>query len=218
MDNLWAEDPATNDIITNSPSTSWNQPQAESSQEPAPSWSTDVKWSEPTLTEPSVWSQTTDSGYMDAWESTYNHTHLPPGSPSQQDEDASEEPLPHFPVALVGQNDNPPLPLSEKQITRRTPSPPTKSPGILPSSDTFGSFEAATDTKDVGDPWSSATAFSPDMEEVDQWGSAWTASKVETDEVSEKVLPDEWELARQRKENMDRQVVSNSLEYVQDWF
>lgn len=104
-----------------------------------------------------------------------------------------------------------------ENITRSKP--PSPSPAhepleLPPSPDAFGSFETAPDpTKIVNigedDPWSpSTTAFPPTTDEVGQWGSAWTAPTVDAGAFSQEEIPDEWEVAKARKEQMDRRVVS----------
>jgi hypothetical protein len=228
MDNPWAngwsdepEKPTFNDPEQNISTPSWTALHAHSSslggQEPdlsAPSWSTGagMTWAEPSQTQGSLWSQTTDSGHLDAWgSSTYEGItlgRLTPELPSPQENNNREE---SPPVSPVPREDTPPVPSPVQEITitpPRTPSLTTQSPYWPPSPDVFGSFETGIDAESTGDPWSSlVSAFPPDTEEVDQWGSAWTAPRVE-EETVEKVLPDEWEVARQRKENMDHQVVS----------
>jgi len=98
--------------------------------------------------------------------------------------------------------------VQEISTTPKSSSPSTQPPHLPSSPDAFGSFETAISSGGVEDPWSSASAFPPDTEEVEQWGSAWTAPKAEVEESTKQVLPDEWEIAKQRKESMDRQVVS----------
>lgn len=220
MDNPWAngwsdepEKPTLNDpeqSITPSWTASHAHSSSMSSEEAdlsTPSWSTGMgmKWEEPSDTLGSLWSQTTDSGHLDAWESsTYKGISLSPIPPS---DDVSEK---YPPVSPVQREVTPPIPspVQEISITPPKSSSPSTQPHLPSSPDAFGSFETAIGSGGVGDPWSSTSAFPPDTEEVEQWGSAWTVPKAEEEEPTVQILPDEWEIAKQRKENMDRQVVS----------
>jgi hypothetical protein len=221
MDNPWAngwsdepEKPNFNDL-EQSITPSWTASHAHSSSMSSeeadlstPSWSTgmDMKWEEPSDTLGSLWSQTTDSGHLDAWESsTYKGISLSPIPPS----DGTSEKSP--PMSPVQREETLPVPspVEEISITPPKSSSPSTHPPHLPSSpDAFGSFETAIDSGGIEDPWSSTSAFPPDTEAIEQWGSAWTAPKAEEEEPTEQILLDEWEIAKQRKENMDRQVVS----------
>lgn len=230
MDNPWANgwsnEPEIPSLDDPEPATqSWTASHAyptslsgEEADLSAPSWSTGagMKWEEPSETQGSLWSQTTDSGYLDAWgSSTYKGISLT-SKPSKDEYVSKESP----PLSLVQREETLPSHSAVQEITitpPRSPSPRTQSPHLPSSPDAFGNFETAIDAGGVGDPWSSRSAFPPDTEEADQWGSAWAAPKVEEEESTEQILPDEWEVAKQRKENMDRQVVSiygNYLKFV----
>lgn len=192
-----------------------------------PSWSTgaDVKWSEPSLTGGSLWSSQqvdSDPAHLDAWGSTtYKGISLTssPGTHAKELEEHDEEDIPS-PSSPVHADDKPPSPIPSpvQEITIVTPptipSPPPESiiPVTLPpDSDNFGTFETglASAGDDEEDPWSSsAAAFPPETEEVDQWGSAWNARKeTHEDEHEDEEQLDEWEAARQMKQKMDQQVV-----------
>lgn len=172
-----------------------------------PSWSTgsEIKWSEPSDIQGSLWPHSTDDDTWASASSTYKGISLGPHPGiGEQDTDGS---LPS-PV----HSEEPP----EDITTPKSPSP-SPAPGPLdlpPSPDAFGSFETALDPTEIinigdDDPWSPpATAFPPNTDEVDQWGSAWSAPKVGAEALAQEGIPDEWEVAKQRKEKMDRQVVS----------
>jgi hypothetical protein len=221
MDNPWAngwsdepEKPTLNDPEQTSITPSWTASHAHSSSMSSeeadlstPSWSTGVgmKWEEPPDTLGSLWSPTTDSGHLDPWESsTYKGISLSPIPPS----DGASEKSP--PISPVQREETPPIPslVQEISITPKSSSPSTQLTHLPSSPDAFGSFETAISSGGMEDPWSSTSAFPPDTEEVEQWGSAWTVPKAEVEESTKQVLPDEWEIAKQRKESMDRQVVS----------
>jgi hypothetical protein len=226
MDNPWTSGwsdetvkPAFNDTKPDITSPSWTAHSTGGETETdlaSPSWTTgaDVKWAEPSDTQGSLWSQTVDSPHLDAWgSSTYKGIHLgglPLQPPSPQAEEDNEDQPSSSPVQREVITPIP-SPVQEVTITPpRAPSPTSESPHLPPSSSVFGSFETAVNagTTTDDDPWSSSTsAFPPDTEEVNHWGSAWTAPKIDEDEITENKLPDEWEVARQRKENMDRHVV-----------
>lgn len=171
-----------------------------------PSWSTgsEIKWSEPSDIQGSLWSHSTDDDTWAEASSTYKGISLGP-HPEIGTEDTgvslpspahSEEPL-------------------ENITTPKSPSPPPAHEplDLPPSPDAFGSFETALDPTKMAnieddDPWSaSASVFPPNTDGVDQWGSAWTAPGVGAEALAQEEIPDEWEIAKQHKEKMDRQVV-----------
>lgn len=222
MDNPWANgwsdespNPALNDPKPIISSPSWTDSVAgEESDLASPSWSAgaDVKWPEPSETQGSLWSHNFDSVHLDAWgSSTYKGISLErpsPHPPSPQEQAEQEK---DSPTSSPMQQDV--VPSSPKEVTitpPRGPSPALESPHLFASPEVFGSFETAANTRDTrdDDPWSSPISTFPlDTEEVEQWGSEWTAPKADEEESTEDELPDEWEVARQRKENMDQQVV-----------
>ena len=219
MDNLWTngwsdepEIPVLNNAKPIITPTSWEPSTGEEADLSAPSWSSgsDIKWSETPETQGSLWSQTIDPPHLDGWGSStpkgisLGRLTLEPPSPQE------EEKLDSTPFSYVQRT--PPIPSSVQEDTTtppRSPSPVPESPHLPGTPEVFGSFETAPNvehTKD-DDPWSSPISAIPlDTGEVDQWGSAWTAPRANEQESEE--IPDEWEVARQRKANMDRQVVS----------
>ena len=227
MYNPWAngwsdesENPTNSDLKPAITTSSWTPEHALSASEgaqeddlSAPSWSTgpDIKWAEPSQIRGSLWSQTAADDHLDAWgSSTYKGITLGPlASESlspQEKYDRDESP----PLSPVQQEKTPRIPSPEEITPPRVPSPVPQSAQFPSSPDAFGSFETAADAGSTvnDDPWfSSASAFPPDNEEV----HSWTAPKVgEAEEATEvQILPDEWEIAKRRKENMDRQVVRN---------
>lgn len=175
-----------------------------------------------------------DPGHLDAWGSTsYKGITLSrTPSPQVEDEENSEEEDVAAPSVSTSERREPTPPISSPihEITITPPAQPQADesipettlhvpPAILPPSpDAFGTFEVGIPSAagEDEDPWSnSAPSFPPDAGqvdtgEVDHWGSAWHEPKTTGDGDSDgkEKLPDEWEIARQQKERMDRQVVS----------
>jgi hypothetical protein len=219
MDNPWAngwsdepDEPTLNDPNpTISATPSWAAHSGQETDLSAPSWSTgaEIKWAEPSQTHGTLWSQAEDPGHLDAWgSSTYKGITLARLTPNLSPPQDEESP----PLSPVRREETPPIPSLVQEITitpPRVPSPAPQSPHIPPSPDVFGRFETAVNAENTGDddPWSSSASAFPAENEVDQWGSTWKIPKVEEEEYAAKVLPDEWEVARQHKESMDRQIV-----------
>jgi hypothetical protein len=80
---------------------------------------------------------------------------------------------------------------------------PTKA---SPDPEGFGTFSSAFDGQTEVDSWTPSHSTFPQTEETVDWGTTWKDQSESVDnDVVEPV--DEWELAKQQKENQDRYVV-----------
>jgi len=85
--------------------------------------------------------------------------------------------------------------------TIRTPSPPL-------SPDAFGTFEVGEADSQI-DPWEPSGAFQGQAVDPDGWSSPWAGGEASAEtEPTSKEETDEWDLAKRRKEEMDRRLVS----------
>jgi len=85
-------------------------------------------------------------------------------------------------------------------------------PPIPESPDIFGGFEAGVSaeeederTDDGGEAWADPVTVL--TEDDDGWGAAWTETLSQEASVDTEEPPDEWEVARQEKEKLNRAVV-----------
>ena len=223
MDNPWENAWGEHSVQPTVASTSWTglHPHVPEVQQEAdigmPSWSTSIKWNEPAADEPSgsLWSQPTD-----VWDPSTSYDQMAlSGQVEREPSIPSHPPTSKIDGTYIGPESPPPPPEGESPPTfpsstvnisyEDEPSPPFVPKGIgssPPSPNAFGTFESA----DVDTAWESNTSNLPADSSLndDAWGGAWEQPQIVKDIENEDEPPDEWELAKQQKEKLDRHVVS----------
>ncbi|TFY73612.1 hypothetical protein EWM64_g10400 [Hericium alpestre] len=204
----WASKPAEPDAVT------------EEADIGAPSWSTGlgIRWDEPPDAPGAIWNQTSDP---DPWSPTNPYhtiqlTQIPPPHASERSEPSTPTPVP-LDVPLTPPPPEPPqtkkdeeavasadVSRDEDELTefpRRSPSPV---PPSASSPDAFGTFEIGAKSDGI-DPWTYEQQPSDDA-----WGSPWGndvhGANGGPAEQPQNEGMDEWERARQEKEEMDRRL------------
>jgi hypothetical protein len=195
-----------------------------------PSWSTGpgIRWDEPSDTQSSLWSNTHQSAQEWSLENPYGDVPLgdsrltePPGDNNSTVE-LPVEPESHSfsPLSPQAQHDDiiPPSP-SKEPDPELSPSPIPSShsrspePSRSSSPDAFGTFTIGAEHSDtalfptIGDPLGGQI-------DDNEWGSPWGSGSKDADGESAQVAgddTDEWESAKLRRLEMDRQVVRNSF-------
>ncbi|TFK51711.1 hypothetical protein OE88DRAFT_1734754 [Heliocybe sulcata] len=186
----------------------------------APSWSAgdDVKWTEPSALQPSLWSQGEDAL---AWGSN-PYADLPIG---KSDPEEPNEPSPISPKdgddSSTSQQSSPSTPVQNFRsespqsviVSPESPvSPHTPLPSLPPTPNAFGSFETGLATEDQVtsgelDPWSPAVGT------FDAGPSAWSSAEGD-DHAKETVRLDEWEAAKREKEERERRVPPEIVAHI----
>lgn len=216
MDDLYNNAWGDSSDYASTSSTAWKSPVVPSSAQHEdadlanPSWSTgsDIKWDEPSHHASGFAWSTAEPDL--AWGSN-KYEDIPLGKPEIESTDED----PPIPTVKVDDVESPKSP--EESHTPETVvtddaapaglgfSPPIdveqESPTASPDPDGFGTFEDATTAEDK----EYATKLTSDVED-DAWGSPWASAPVE-DEEDDATPVDEWEVARQHKEQLDRKVV-----------
>ena len=195
-----------------------------------PSWSTGpgIRWDEPSDTVASLWSnanvhhtaqdRTLDNSYDDI--SLGNSRLAEPQGNGNSTVELHVEPESHSfqPPSPPAQRDDITASPSREPDRELSPSPtpsspsPSPSPEPSPSSsvDAFGTFTIGAEHSDNA-PF--PTLEDPLGGQIDgnEWSSPWGSVPKDAEEGSEQVASDEWESAKLRQLEMDRQVVRNSF-------
>ena len=237
MDDLWGN--AWGSPEDDAKPTTWTvseKPRNDDLQEDdlaTPSWSTGpgIRWDEPSDTQTSLWSNANAHHTAQDRPLENSYGDIPLGNSRLAEPQGDNNNTLELPVEPESHSFSPPSPRAQRSdITAAspsrepdrelspspTPSSPSRSPEPEPepspssSLDAFGTFTIGAEYSDTA-PF--PTLGGPLGGQIDdnEWGSPWGSESKDAEEGSAQVASDEWESAKLRQLEMDRQVVSNSF-------
>jgi hypothetical protein len=190
-----------------------------------PSWSTGpgIRWDEPSDTQASLWSNPNVHHTAQDRPLENSFDDIPLGNSRLADPQGDDNSTVELPLEPESHSFSPPSPPPQRDdITASspsrepdrelslspspTPSSPSPSPSPSSSLDAFGTFTIGAEHSDTA-PF--PTPVDPLGGQIDdnEWGSPWGSVSKDVEEGSAQVASDEWESAKLRKLEMDRQVV-----------
>ena len=221
--NAWGEPPKNNNDaapFASSSAATWVSPKLalpvqEESDLAAPSWSTgaDLQWDEPSDNahgfnwanqDPDLaWGASAydDTAQKSPYEALGQETTKQESIPEEPEEDGESTDKPSTESTASTPSSRPPSPPAVTEDIRVEQFPASEAQPPSPDVDGFGTFETAEDHESHA----YAADATPDME-ADAWGSPWGAGQDAANEDTEERV-DEWEVARQQKEKLDKKIV-----------
>ncbi|PSR70603.1 hypothetical protein PHLCEN_2v13512 [Hermanssonia centrifuga] len=179
----------------------------------APSWSTgaEIKWDEPSDSHGFAWSSTEPDL---AWGASTYHD-IPLGvtpdtltvDKQLHDEEGELDTTDESTAVSVNPTSSRPSSPHLESYPTTTQSRSESSGSPSPDEDEFGTFETPTEEQSNSFP----SAISPEIE-ADDWESPWIAQAEGSEETAGPA--DEWEIARKRKERLDRKVPPEVLSSI----